>query len=355
MSTALASCASAHPKSSPTPSRYPVSLIPTTADAARYAAPGYSTSPASPAASSATPIRVPITGQPLWINRNLPAAVQVAAWRTQGNEADAAVLDRIASQPMAIWLTSDTPATLTQLKQVTETADAMRQLPTLVLYNMVDRDCSGFSSGGAASDQAYKSWIDAIVSALGDRRAIVILEPDAVADVVAGCAAAHAAERFALLRYAVTALEQHLGISVYLDAGTPGFPSNMQALVSALKQSGVDAAQGVSLNVSNFYTVASVTSYGDRLSSALGGAHFVIDTSRNGAGPLPPHSGYAGPAWCNPPGRKLGNPPTTTTGRAEIDAYLWIKTPGASDGACGVGDPPAGKWWLTYAMALATP
>jgi hypothetical protein len=33
-------------------------------------------------------------------------------------------------------------------------------------------------------------------------------------------------------------------------------------------------------------------------------------------------------------------------------AFLWIKTPGRSDGTCS-GGPPAGTWWPSYAPALA--
>ncbi|MCC3773203.1 glycoside hydrolase family 6 protein, partial [Streptomyces sp. UNOC14_S4] len=56
--------------------------------------------------------------------------------------------------------------------------------------------------------------------------------------------------------------------------------------------------------------------------------------------------------WCNPPGRALGTPPTTATGSPLIDAYLWIKRPGESDGTCR-GAPPAGHWWADYALRLA--
>ena len=58
----------------------------------------------------------------------------------------------------------------------------------------------------------------------------------------------------------------------------------------------------------------------------------MIDTSRNGRGPN--HD-----QWCNPPGRALGTLPTTTTGDPLIDAYLWIKAPGESDGTCRHGPP----------------
>jgi len=61
--------------------------------------------------------------------------------------------------------------------------------------------------------------------------------------------------------------------------------------------------------------------------------HFVIDTSRNGLGPWTPDAAYPDPQdWCNPPDRGLGLRPTTDTGDPLIDAYLWVKVPGESDG-----------------------
>ncbi|MCW2873942.1 glycoside hydrolase family 6 protein, partial [Actinacidiphila oryziradicis] len=35
-----------------------------------------------------------------------------------------------------------------------------------------------------------------------------------------------------------------------------------------------------------------------------------------------------------------------------VDAYLWVKRPGESDGSCR-GAPPAGQWWSDYALRLA--
>src|SRR6185503_5483480 len=104
---------------------------------------------------------------------------------------------------------------------------------------------------------------------------------------------------------------------------------------------------------SNFRTTSDSIGYGTRLSALTGGAHFVVDTSRNGAGPLPTGSGYPGPSWCNPPGRALGTAPTLSTGVPLVDGYLWIKYPGESDGSCGLGDPAAGTFWLDYALGLA--
>jgi Cellobiohydrolase A (1,4-beta-cellobiosidase A) len=99
--------------------------------------------------------------------------------------------------------------------------------------------------------------------------------------------------------------------------------------------------------------------------------HFVIDTGRNGLGPWDYRSKYATAAiaqdWCNPPGRGLGIAPTTNTGNALVDAYLWVKVPGESDGSCnrsvagsttdpewgGIVDPAAGAWFPQQALQLA--
>ena len=80
----------------------------------------------------------------------------------------------------------------------------------------------------------------------------------------------------------------------------------------------------------------------------LGGVHYIIDTSRNGLGPAP--DGALN--WCNPPGRALGARPTAVTAGAHSDAYLWIKRPGESDGACHPGEPTSGLWFGSYAVGL---
>jgi endoglucanase len=251
---------------------------------------------------------------------------------------------------VATWLTSDSTGTLQSLTSVLTAASAARQVPVIVLYDIPDRDCSSYSQGGAASAAAYQSWISSIANRIGSARVAVVVEPDAIAQTLQGCGSS---DRYALLAHAVATLKALPGTAVYLDAGNPGWISDVTSLASALIQSGVRSADGFALNVSNFATTAANIAYGDSLSHQLGGAHFVIDTSRNGLGPLPAGSGYAGPSWCNPPGRAIGPRPTTNTGNANVDAYLWIKPPGASDGACATGEPGAGQWWADYALGLA--
>jgi len=89
------------------------------------------------------------------------------------------------------------------------------------------------------------------------------------------------------------------------------------------------------------------------VTAALDGKHFVVDTSRNGNGRPDGDTIDGGPAFCNPPGRAIGQLPTTKTGDPLVDAFLWIKTPGESDGACN-GAPAAGTWMPDYALGLAS-
>ena len=127
-------------------------------------------------------------------------------------------------------------------------------------------------------------------------------------------------------------------------------------------------------------------------------AHFIVDTSRNGRGPLevaiyagapfdqPPEiiAKLRATDWCNPPSAGSGARPTARTGVPLVDAFLWIKSPGDSDGSCdeaggarawdyarfnpwgvagdtqrhfdplwGMVDPEAGEWFPEAALQLA--
>jgi endoglucanase len=138
--------------------------------------------------------------------------------------------------------------------------------------------------------------------------------------------------------------------------------------------------------------------YANMLGGTTATARFIIDTSRNAHGPLNAAQYAAAPFdqpadvitaltagnWCNPPGAGLGRRPTANTGVTLLDAYLWVKTPGESDGSCaitggarswdftvynpwnltgaaqstfdplwGMVDPAAGDWFAQQALQLA--
>ncbi|AKH84931.1 endoglucanase [Streptomyces sp. CNQ-509] len=285
---------------------------------------------------------------PFWVDPGSPAARQVQAYKQQGRAEDAALLERIASRPVAEWPAGHDPGG--DVRTAVRGAEADGRTAVLVAYNIPHRDCGQHSAGGAADAAAYERWIGSFADGIGDAKALVILEPDAIPHVVDGCTPPELhEERYRLISGAIARLKQHPGVMVYLDAGNSSWIADPGKLAHALRQAGIGAADGFALNVSNFQRTGEQLAYGRRLSDHLDGAHFVVDTSRNGNGPL---SGAPDKVWCNPPGRALGEPPTTRTGDERADAFLWVKRPGESDGPCR-GGPEAGAWWPEYALGLA--
>jgi endoglucanase len=302
-------------------------------------------------AEAATPPANPLSGIRLFVAPGGAASLQAARWQAEGRSEAARAMLQLARQPTGNWF-AEQRGVKSRVSSLTRAASRARRAALLVAYFIPGRDCGQYSAGGASSARAYRRWVRAFAGAIGPRRAVVILEPDAVPQAVAGCLSRTASrERFGLLRYAVKTLQAHRGTTVYIDAGNAGWIQPPSRLARPLRQAGIAQADGFSLNVSNFYSTAQTERYGLALSRSVGGKHFVIDTGRNGRG-APRRTSGGAPSWCNPPGRALGAKPTTHTGVPRVDAYLWIKVPGESDGACRPGAPPAGEWWPSYALEL---
>ncbi|MET8246200.1 glycoside hydrolase family 6 protein [Streptomyces sp. NPDC005202] len=298
--------------------------------------------------ASATITQQPKEADPFWVNSDSNAAREVAAYVKAGRTTDAEQIRKIAEQPTGEWIGPENPEQ--EARGFTEAADKAGRTALLVLYNIPHRDCGQYSQGGAADGNAYRSWIDGVARGIGDRATTVILEPDAVLHLVDGCTPNRfAEERYDLLKGAVARLKSLKNTKVYLDAGNAGW-GHPDQIFQPLQQAGVDQADGFAVNVSNFYSTQDSIAYGKQLSAKVGDKHFVIDTSRNGNGPYT--SGNPDERWCNPPGRALGEAPTTKTADPLVDAYLWVKRPGESDGTCK-GGPKAGEWWTDYALKLA--
>ena len=300
-------------------------------------------SPAPPVASPPATGSVPHGAYTKWyVNPYSTAAATQAAWQ-QSDPVAAALMGKIASQPMAAWLPNSNPNVTAAVSARISLAAAQGAVAQLVAYDIPQRDCGGYSSGGAASPAAYQAWISAFAAGIGANPAVVILEPDALAGM--SClSAADQAIRISLLKYAVSALRVHTGARVYIDAGHEGWQTP-GVMARRLAQAGISGVQGFALNVDNFYPANTEVAYGQAISTLMGGAkHFVIDTSRDGNG--------SNGQWCNPTGRVLGPRPTAATGNPLADAFLWVKTPGVSDGSCNAG-PVAGTWWPAYALTLA--
>ncbi|WP_092557350.1 glycoside hydrolase family 6 protein [Actinoplanes derwentensis] len=290
-----------------------------------------------------------------FVEPDAPAVQQVATWETEGRFSDATALRRIAESPTAVWFANADPGFQDKARQLVAAATADGRTAVLVPYWVPQRDCGGHSGGGAPDAAAYRTWITELAAAVRGSSAVVILEPDAIPHLIDGCVSGPVAdERYQLLSEAVAAFKQEPLAKVYLDAGNPGWIKDVGRVAEALERAGVRQADGFSLNVANFETTDDNIIYGTAVSDRLGGLPFVIDTSRNGNGPAPVDAQDAEGHWCNPPGRALGPSPTTQTGTPRVDAFLWIKRPGESDGPCLPDAPPAGQWWPEYALGLAT-
>jgi endoglucanase len=295
----------------------------------------------APSAPPVTSVKNVFTGAKLYVNPNSNAKKQANAWRN-ARPNDALLMDKVASGAETEWFGNWNGNVQNDVNNVVTQITNTGALPVLVAYDIPNRDCGGYSAGGS-SPAAYAQWIRNFATGLHGRKAAVILEPDAVA-LTSCLSVSDMTTRYNLLRDAVSVLKAG-GSSVYIDAGHSSWISAGD-MAARLRQAGIDQADGFALNVSNFYSTTDNITYGQAVSSQLNGKHFIIDTGRNGSGPT------SDSQWCNPSGRSLGAKPATVTGNPLVDAYLWIKVPGESDGQCN-GGPSAGAFFSDYALGLA--
>jgi endoglucanase len=260
-----------------------------------------------------------------------------------GRTAEAEKIAQISTQPTAIWLgewltAERMPDVIGEY--VSEAEEAGTTL-VFVAYAIPNRDCGGHSAGGLDYDE-YGAWAEALAEQLAGTGAVMIVEPDSLAMLFSEKCSGEEERRLPLIKGALEAFSG-AGLTSYLDAGNNNWiPEHRMA--EMLTKAGVENARGFFTNVSNFYRVDEEREYGEALSALLGGKRFVIDVSRNG-------NGWKGD-WCNPTGAALGQEPVVTTSEStHLDALLWVKHPGVSDGACN-GGPKAGQWWEQQALDL---
>jgi endoglucanase len=296
--------------------------------------PGGSTSSTPGGGTSTT-----TAGERFYVYPHDSAVTEENTLLAQGNSSDAAQIEKIASQPEGIWLYSDSTASI--VPGIMSAAAGSGTVPVFVVYDIPGRDCGGYSSGGASGASDYETFINSVVAGLGRGKAVVVVEPDALTYLAAGCDTMGGDG--ALIDYAAQQLDTDPNAAVYVDAGNPGWES-AAAEAKQLNQVLGSTRAGFAVNVSNFFSTATDVAYGTAISQATGGRHFVVDTSRNGGS-------VASGVWCNPAGAGIGVDPTTNTGNPLVDAFLWIKDVGESDGTCN-GGPSAGQFSLSLALSL---
>lgn len=334
-----------------------------------------------------------IAGVQFYVQPDTDAARQARTWSAQGRTADAALMRALSEVPQAIWLSGGSPADISRtIRETVTQADRQRTVPVFVTNNIPGRDCW---NGGAPNTDNYRTWIDAVAEGIGNRPAVVALEPSALARLPGSPECPQggegaAVQRYADLSYAVETLTGLAGTAVYLDGGLAGWPGFTQ-IADRLVNAGAVRADGFYVNAVGYRPTARSLTYGAKLSKCVylraasrtascadaalaavpddapGLPHFVVDTSRNGTGEWQPPAGRfpAPDEWCNPPGRGAGARPAADTGSPLADASLWLNSPGFSNGQCtrgtggpadpayGIVTPAAGQWWPDQALERA--
>lgn len=177
-----------------------------------------------------------------FIDPDANAVRQQAQWRAQGRAADADTLRLLAESSQADWFGGWSGPIRTAVAQRLRQIESVGAVPVFVAYNVPGRDCSSYSAGGATGDE-HRVWIDEFASGIGDRRAVVILEPDSLA-LTECLSAGQADERYVLIAEAVTRLVEQPGIAVYLDGGHSAWHTAPDQ-AGRLLRANLGAAQGV--------------------------------------------------------------------------------------------------------------
>ncbi|BAE64227.1 unnamed protein product [Aspergillus oryzae RIB40] len=384
LSPLLFSAATALPQASVTPS--PSSSVPA------------SSGPAPTATAGGNPFE----GYDLYVNPYYKSEVESLAIPSMtGSLAEKA--SAAANVPSFHWLdTTDKVPQMGEFLEDIKTKNAAGANPPtagiFVVYDLPDRDCAALASNGEflISDggvEKYKAYIDSIreqVEKYSDTQIILVIEPDSLANLVTNlnvqkCANAQDAY-LECTNYALTQLNLP-NVAMYLDAGHAGWlgwPANIgpaaELYASVYKNASSPAAvRGLATNVANYnafsidscpsYTQGStvcdektyINNFAPQLKSAGFDAHFIVDTGRNGNQPTG-QSQWGD--WCNVKNTGFGVRPTTDTGDELVDAFVWVKPGGESDGTsdtsaerydahCGYADaltpaPEAGTWFQAY-------
>lgn len=309
------------------------------ASASEPAASQAASASASPSAA-ALPDDSPTGGFTSFFDPGTNADAAVLRLRDHGHDAEADLVQKIADQPIGIWLGTWTNDPTGQVKSVAENSAKAQQIALFIVYNIPGRDCGLWSAGGLPEDQ-YLGWIQKLADGVVPGSVVwFILEPDALPQL-GSCDGQ--GDRVHLLSEAARILDE-AGGRVFIDAGHSSWQP-AQVMADRIGQVGTEHLTGFATNTSNYQLKENEEAWGNQLSE-LTGLPFITDTSRNGNGPTPDNQ------WCNPRGRALGVPPQIVNPDGPLLAYTWGKVPGESDGNCN-GGPNAGVWWDEIAVELA--
>uniref|UniRef100_A0AAV1TPW5 Glucanase n=1 Tax=Peronospora matthiolae TaxID=2874970 RepID=A0AAV1TPW5_9STRA len=209
---------------------------------------------------------------------------------------------------------------------------------SVVVYGLPNKDCAAQESTGggtvfSASD--YAAFITTLASAIGDRKVLYVLEPDAIGLLADTTKCGQGAGYLANLQTAIKLLSQkNANAEIYLDVGywALEYPATSTAVADIVKQlvSATSRVKGIMLNTSNYQSTSTLATLCSKFQQAIGSTdlHCIFDTSRSY------HGGPASNEWCNVKSAGIGALPTKETGLSNVDYFIWAKPPGDSDGTC---------------------
>lgn len=297
----------------------------------------------------------PLWGARLYVNPPRTLAGKVAAM-IRGTRPDAAQqLQVIANQPETKRYGGWDDNVANKVARYLAQADAERpgEVPLLSTYRLHHLAC-GRVSDSRAEVAAVARWYDAFARGIGAHRVVVFVEIDAL--ITAPCLSQTGlSRRVTELRDALARLASLPHTVVYVDAGAAD-AQRPAAVARLLRRVGVRWIEGFFTNATHQDWTSREIRYGRAISRLTGGAHYVVNTTVNGRGPLIPRSRvrFGNSIHCNPPGRGLGPLPTWNVSARfpRLDGFFWIGNPGRSAGDCGHGNPPSGTFWVDYALEL---
>lgn len=359
--------------------------------------------PVTPATGPAAPAVNPFQGAELYVNPDYTKKVEAAA---AAAPALAPQIKKVGKQSTGLWLVS-----IESLQHMPRWLDDVAKqgkakgkpvVPVFLVYNLPNRDCSAKSSAGELTiendgERRYRTeFIDKIAEqfqARPSQRVVVILEPDSLPNIATNLEVQKCAESENVYRnsvaYAISKLSLP-NVFLYLDAahaGWLGWDGNRTKMATIFQEvltaaGGVDRIRGFATNVSNYTSLAGEANrqlepsnpcpnehaFVQKLSESLAAVGikekaFLIDTSRNGKDGIRKKWGN----WCNVKGAGLGERPRVNP-MPLLDAYLWVKPPGESDGTAdskaarfdencisvdaAPNAPEAGEWFQDYFVDL---
>ena len=208
-------------------------------------------------------------------------------------------------------------------------------MPTFVVYGIPDRDCTGgFSGGGLPADGVRPVGAgDRRRRRRGSERAVVVVEPDALASALE---CDRREERVRLIADAVDRLRGG-GRHDVRRRRPLALGRRRVRWRRLLEQVGVDDVRGFATNVSNYQTDDGRAGLRRARSASCSAARTSSSTAAATA-TARPTSGATRPAA--PSASSPARRPRATS--AHLDAYVWVKPAGESDGECN-GGPAAGR------------